>query len=124
MAGMHYGLEGPDLDYVEWLRRFASVSEVIHLQQTTPDASHHWAFTKEYNERGHVDLEKALDAIRYSHEHHHEQPYAGFMKPVEEHWLVAEIIPGSTKTETKLLQELTESAEFFRTFIPEGGLTL
>jgi hypothetical protein len=121
-AGMHYGLDGPDLDYLEWLRRFASVSEIIHLQQTTPDASHHWAFTPEYNRRGHVDIERALEAICYSHEHHHEQPFASFLKPVERNWLVAEIIPGSTKTETKLLSELMESARFLRRFIPEGGL--
>src|SRR5581483_3373703 len=103
-------------------RRFASVAEVIHLQQTTPDASHHWAFTPDYNRRGHVDIEKALEAIRYSHEHYHEQPFASVLKPVKRHWLVAEIIPGSTKTETVLLDELTESARFLRQFIPEGGL--
>jgi sugar phosphate isomerase/epimerase len=124
MAGMHYGLSGADIDYVEWLKRFASVSEVIHLQQTTPDASHHWPFTEDFNKRGHVDMEKTLDAIRYAHAHHDEQPFAAHIKPIEKHWLVAEIIPGSTKTEDKLLQELTESAAFFRKFIPEGGLTL
>lgn len=121
-AGMHYGLNGEDLDYVAWLRRFASVSEVIHLQQTTPDASHHWAFTEEYNRRGHVDMEKVLEAIRYSHEHHHEQPFASVLPPVERNWLVGEIIPGSTKEESKLLAELTESARFLRQFVPEGGL--
>lgn len=121
-AGMHYGLAGEDLDYLAWLRRFASVSEVIHLQQTTPDASHHWAFTPEFNARGHVSIEKTLEAIRYSHEHHHEQPFAAIMQPVTQHWLVGEIIPGSTKHEDKLLAELTESARYLRQFIPEGGL--
>jgi sugar phosphate isomerase/epimerase len=121
-AGMHYGLAGEDLDYLAWLRRFASVSEIIHLQQTTPDASHHWAFTPETNRRGHVDIEKALDAIRYSHAHHAEQPFASVLMPVTRNWLVAEIIPGSTKTETTLLAELTESARFLRQYVPEGGL--
>ncbi len=124
MAGMHYGLSGADIDYVEWLKRFASVSEVIHLQQTTADASHHWSFTKEYNDKGCVRMEKVLEAIRYSHAHHQVQPYAGFLAPVKRHWLVGEIIPGSTKTEKKLLEELTESAAFLRQYIPEGGLTL
>ncbi len=121
-AGMHYGLSGPDLDYLAWLRAYASVSEVIHLQQTTPEASHHWAFTEDFNRRGHVDLEKALEAIRYSHAHHHEQPFASVLPPVARNWLVGEIIPGSTKTETVLLAELTESARYLRQFIPEGGL--
>lgn len=121
-AGMHYGLQGPDLDYIAWLRRFASVSEVIHLQQTTPESSHHWPFTPEYNQRGHVDMEKVLEAIRYSHTHYAEQPFSGILPQVENNWLVAEIIPGSTKTEPKLLAELTESARFFREYVPEGGL--
>lgn len=123
-AGMHYGLSGDDLDYLAWLRRFASVSEVIHLQQTTPEASHHWPFTEEYNRRGHVDIEKALEAIRYSHVHHSEQPHAAVLPPVKQHWLIGEIIPGSTKTESVLLSELTESAAYLRRFIPEGGMTL
>ena len=121
-AGMHYGLDGEDLDYLAWLRRFACVSEVIHLQQTTPDASHHWAFTPEFNQRGHVEIEKALEAIRYSHEHYAEQPFASILDPVDTNWLVLEVIPGSTKTETRLLAELTESARFLRRSIPEGGL--
>ncbi len=124
MAGNHYGLKGADLDYVEWLKRFASVSEVIHLQQTTPDASHHWPFTEEFNKRGHVDIEKCIEAIRYSHEHHDEQPYASYIKPIEKHWLVGEIIPGSTKTEAKLVEELAQSAKYLREYIPVGGLTL
>jgi sugar phosphate isomerase/epimerase len=122
MAGVHYGLAGPDTDYVEWLRKFASVAEVIHLQQTTPDASHHWAFTEEYNRRGCIRMEKVLEAIHYSHLHHDEQPFAADLPPVNRHWLVAEIIPGSTKTEEKLLAELKETAAYLRHYVPEGGL--
>jgi len=124
MAGVHYGLSGPDTDYVEWLKRFATAAEVIHLQQTTPDASHHWAFTEEYNRRGCVEMERVLDAIRYAHARHAEQPFAAHLAPVERHYLVAEIIPGSTRTETKLLAELTESASYLRRYVPEGGLMM
>ena len=49
---------------------------------------------------------------------------AAFMKPVERHWLVAEIIPGSTKHEEPLLAELTASAAYLRRFVPEGGLAI
>src|SRR5205823_499680 len=66
-AGMHYGLSGPDLDYREWLRRFGAATEVIHLQQTTPDASHHWPLIEPYNERGHVRREEVLEALQQSH---------------------------------------------------------
>ncbi len=122
MAGVHYGLSGDDTDYVAWLKRFASVTEVIHLQQTTRDASHHWPFTEEYNERGDIRMAAVLDAIRYAHEHHEEQTFASILAPVSTNWLVAEIIPGSTKTEEKLLRELKESSRYLRQYVPEGGI--
>ena len=46
------------------------------------------------------------------------------LAPVDRNWLVAEIIPGSTKTESKLLAELTESAAYLRGYVPEGGLAM
>lgn len=122
-AGMHYGLEGLDLDYVEWLKRFGAVAEIVHLQQTTPDGSHHWPFTPPYNERGHIRLEKVLEALRWSHEHYATQPLAEVLPPVEKTYLIAEIIPGSTKREEVLLEELRGSAAYLRQFVPEGGLT-
>ncbi len=122
MAGMHYGLSGDDVDYAAWLRRFGSVAEVVHLQQTTPDASHHWPFTSEFNARGHIRMDTVLSALQYAHEHHGEQPFAPYLAPVKRQWLVAEIIPGSTKREDLLLAELKESAEYLRRYIPEGGV--
>jgi sugar phosphate isomerase/epimerase len=123
-AGMHYGLTGPDLDYREWLRRFAAGCEIIHLQQTTPDGSHHWPLTEETAKRGHVDMAAVLDAIRASHARYAASPLAAVAPPVQRTVLVAEIIPGSTKTEEKLLEELRETAQYLRRFIPEGGLSL
>lgn len=122
-AGMHYGLSGADLDYREWLRRFGATTEIIHLQQTTPDGSHHWPFTPEFNERGHIRIEEVLEALRWSHEHYGDSPLAGVLPPAESAILIAEIIPGSTKTEARLLEELKGSAEFLRRYIPDGGLT-
>jgi sugar phosphate isomerase/epimerase len=121
-AGMHYGLEGPDLDYREWVRRFGWTTELIHLQQTTPDASHHWPFTDDYNARGHVRIEELLAALRWSHEHAAASPLSGIVPRAERAILVAEIIPGSTKTEPRLLAELRTTAAYLRRFIPAGGL--
>lgn len=123
-AGMHYGAEGRDLDYRAWLREFAAVSENIHLQQTTPDASAHWPFTDAYNVKGHVRMEEVLAAIEEAHQQFPNSPLAEFMTPVSMSYLVLEVIPGSTKTEAALLDELAESADYLRQFIPEGGLTL
>jgi D-erythrulose 1-phosphate 3-epimerase len=123
-AGMHYGLQGPDLDYLEWVRRFGAFTEIIHLQQTTPDASHHWPFTPEYNERGHVRVPEILEALEWSHRNAAQNPLSDVLTPCSTCILIGEWIPGSTKTEAKLLEELRESARYLRKYIPEGGLTL
>lgn len=123
-AGMHYGLQGPDLDYLEWVRRFGAYTEILHLQQTTPDASHHWPFTPEYNEKGHVRIDRLLEALEESHRRAGESPLAAVLRPAETCILIGEWIPGSTKTESRLLEELAESADYLRSFVPEGGLAL
>jgi len=38
--------------------------------------------------------------------------------------LVVEVIPGSTRTEAVVLDELRRTAEYLRQYIPEGGLLL
>jgi D-erythrulose 1-phosphate 3-epimerase len=121
-AGMHYGLSGPDLDYREWLCRFGAATEVIHLQQTTPDASHHWPFTPPFNERGHVRLEEVLETLQHSHAHYDASPLRGVLPRAETAALVVEIIPGSTKTESQLLDELKATADYLRRYIPQGGI--
>ena len=122
-AGMHYGLEGEDLSYEEWLRHFAPVSEVIHLQQTTPDASAHWPFTPEYNTQGHVDVESVLAAVEEGHRRFDSSPLAEYMAPVERNLLIVEVIPGSITTEERLLEGLAQTTHYLRQFVPEGGFT-
>lgn len=124
MAGMHYGLSGADLDYKAWLRRFAAHAGVIHLQQTTPDASHHWPFTESANRKGYIDMEAVIAEIVASHQGYAETPVSKYVPAVDKVVLIAELIPGSTKTESVLLDELTQSAAYLRRFIPEGGLTV
>jgi sugar phosphate isomerase/epimerase len=123
-AGMHYGLGGADLSYEEWLRHFAPVSEVIHLQQTTPEASAHWPLIPEYNARGHVDVQSVLAAIEEGHRRFESGPLAEYMAPAERNLLVVEVIPGSTTTEERLLEDLAQTACYLRRFVPEGGLAL
>jgi hypothetical protein len=121
-AGNWYGADGADLDYLEWCRRFGAAAEIVHLQQTTQDASHHWPFTEEYNKAGHIEVPPILDALSEAHEQFEHSPLSEAMQPVDHTYLIAEIIPGSTKTEETLLAELKESAEYLKQFVPEGGL--
>ena len=122
-AGMHYGLEGEDLSYKEWLYHFAPVSEVIHIQQTPPHASAHWPFTPEYNAQGHVDVEVVLAAVEEGHRRFRSSQLAEVMAPVKRNLLIVEVIPGSTTTEEQLLKDLAQTARYLRQFVPEGGLT-
>jgi hypothetical protein len=124
MAGGSYGMKGIEADYLEWLRRFAAYTEIIHIQQTTPDASHHWPFTEKYNRKGAIRIEKIIEAVKYSLENAARNPVKGFPEPVDEIYLVAEIIPGSTKHEKTLLEELKETSKYLKKFIPEDGLKI
>ena len=123
-AGETYGANGDDLSFVAWIQKFASTCEIIHLQQTTPDASHHWAFTPEYNQRGHVRIEEVLRAIEDSHREYDREVISDHLAPVDTTILVVEVIPGSTKTEPLLLDELAESSRYLRSYIPEGGMDI
>jgi len=123
-AGAHYGASGDDVQYTKWLEKFASVSEIVHIQQTTPDASMHWPFTDEYNLRGHVRIDEILKAIERSHRAHSRQRFARFLPPVTRTILALEYIPGSTTTEATVLDSLKKSCAFLRRFVPEGGITL
>ena len=124
VAGTHYGLDGDDTDYVKWLERFACVSEIIHLQQTMPDSSAHWPFTEEFNERGHVDIEKVLAAVERSLKSFSSKPFADFVPLPERIILSLEIIPGSTTTEETVLEWLRRSCTYLREFVPEGGIAI
>jgi len=121
-AGQEYGQQPPDSDYLEWVRRFGAFSEVIHLQQTPPDASAHWPFTPEYNEKGHIEMDKFMAALQESHQSADRSPVASVLEPVTEQRLILEVIPASTKCEDKLVEELTLSAEYLGQFIPPEGL--
>ncbi len=123
-AGQQYGMAPPDLDYLEWTRRFAAFSEIIHLQQTTPEASAHWPFTAEYNAQGKVEMDRLMAAIHYSHENWESNPVSAARAPVEHNMLILEVIPASTKSEDNLLRELAESHDYLREFVPEEGITL
>jgi sugar phosphate isomerase/epimerase len=123
-AGMHYGLAGDDLSYVSWLERLGAFAEIVHLQQTTPDASAHWPFTETYNARGHVRVESVLEATEHSHHRAGSSPVAEVLDPVSRTILVLEAIPGSTKTEDVLLDELAASHTYLSRYIPPDGLVL
>jgi len=89
-----------------WIRELAAISPVIHLQQTQPDKSNHWPFTKEYNAAGVIDAEKVVDTAR---EAGLSDALFAFEISHREHW----------DTDGLVISDLKESAEYWRKYIEE-----
>jgi sugar phosphate isomerase/epimerase len=92
-----------DLDPYSWLKDLGPESPVIHLQQTDGKGDRHWPFTKEFNARGIIDPRRILDAID-----------ASGTKDVT---LIMEIIHASEEREEKVLQDIKESAEYWKEYL-------
>lgn len=124
MAGRQYGLSGRELDYCEWLKALAPFAQVIHLQQTTPDAVLHWPFTAPRNERGHIRIEPLIEAVAHGHAHFEESWVSEVLQPVARCALVVHVIPPATQTERALLDDLKATADYLKQHLPDGKLTL
>lgn len=94
-----------DTDPYEWLKRFAHVSPVIHLQQVNGKSSPHWPFTEKYNKIGIIKGEKVLEAIEKSGS--------------KENYLMLEIFHSLGTNENILLDDLKRSVEYWRKFVKD-----
>ncbi|HPE95092.1 MAG TPA: TIM barrel protein [Bacillota bacterium] len=52
-----------EASHIEWIRRYAYCADVIDCQQTDMQASRHWPFTPEYNEKGVIRGDEIVKAI-------------------------------------------------------------
>jgi len=98
-----YAHRKEDRDPYFWLKKFAPISPVIHIQQTDDQASHHWPFTPEYNSRGTIKAEKVLEAIEASGS--------------RENYLMLEIFHPLAVNEQKLIDDLKISVEYWRKYV-------
>jgi len=60
----------PETDPYQWVRKYGSVSPLIHIQQCNEGGSHHWPFTPECNAKGDIDPSKLLQAVADSDANH------------------------------------------------------
>jgi hypothetical protein len=67
-------------------------------------------------------MDKFMAALRESHESAAASPVAACLPPVSEQRLILEVIPGSTKCEDVLLEELRISAEYLTQYVPFAGM--
>ncbi len=94
-----------DTDPYEWLRRFAKVSPVIHLQQTNAKESHHWPFTKIHNQLGIINPDKVIEAIEASGS--------------KENYLMLEIFHPLSASEKQIISDLSESVQYWRKYVSD-----
>jgi sugar phosphate isomerase/epimerase len=105
----HGDLSSPnpdDTDPYAWLRRFGSVSPVIHLKQSKRDKGGHWPFTPEHNADGRITGEKVLEALEASE--------------AEEAMLVLELSHREREpAESRVLPDLRASVAYWRQFVKD-----
>jgi len=89
-----------DKDPYVWVKEFAHISPVIHIQQTDGVYDRHWPFTDEYNRKGIIKPEKLIETIENS--------------KAEEVILILEIIHPFEEDENKVLSDLKESVDFWK----------
>jgi sugar phosphate isomerase/epimerase len=110
-----------DSDTYIWLERLACYSPIIHLQQTTGNASLHQPFTTECNERGIIVGNKVLKSILNSYK---QEVQAEMPTKCSNIYLTLEIFSGTADINEDILYNLKESVKYWRQFVPEDGLPL
>jgi len=94
------GTSGADRDPYAWLERLGARAPVVQLQQTDGKADHHLPFTPETNATGIIEPAKVLAALDRS--------------GVADVALILEIIPPFEEDDEQVLEDLRQSAAFWR----------
>jgi len=93
-------------DPYEWIKAFAGISPVIHLQQTEYNKSNHWPFTEKYNAIGMIDAKKVIESAI---EGGCTDALFAFEISHREHW----------DTDSLVISDLKESVDYWRKYIQE-----
>ena len=101
------GTVGADRDPYAWLERLGARAPVVQLQQSDPEADHHWPFTGERNAAGRIDADRVLSALDTS--------------SVPGTTLVLEVIPPFEQDDDEVLEELEESVTYWREALARHG---
>jgi len=92
-----------NLDPYIWLKELGRESPCIHLQQTDGKADRHWPFTEEYNKLGIIKGDKLISALEDS--------------GVEQTYLFLEIIHPFEYPEERVIKEIKESIQYWKSYI-------
>jgi len=110
-----------DSDLYSWLSLLGCYSPIIHLQQTNGKTSSHQPFTQENNINGIVQPKKVLQALARSFQ----EPQDPQLPPLcNEIYLTFEIFNSAIDYPSQIIEQLRESVEYWRIYIPKDGLPL
>jgi len=92
-----------DEDPYQWLQQLGRLTPVVHLQQCNGTESCHWPFTRKYNEKGIIQAERVIKAIRDS--------------GADEVYFFLEIFFPLSYPDQRVLDEMAESVQYWRKYI-------
>jgi hypothetical protein len=102
------GTSGPDRDPYAWVRALGRVAPVVQLQQSDAEGDHHWPFTRAWNAIGRIDADRVIDALGEG--------------GVTESALILEVIPPFEADDDGVLDDLVESAGYWREALARRGV--
>lgn len=105
-----------------WLEQLGCYSPIVHLQQTSGKASSHWPFTEEFNQKGIIEGDKVLKAIKYAYDCGFYQE--GLPEKCKDIYLTIEMFSATADMNHDILRKLKESVGYWRRYVPKDGLNL
>ena len=109
-----------DGDPYQWLEALGCYSPIVHLQQTDGTFSAHKSFTPANNARGIITPTRVLEAIHRSTQR---ETVAGQPK-VDHVYLTLEIFLSTACDSRIAVEEIEQSAQYWRQFVPRDGMEL
>lgn len=110
-----------DGDCYKWLRELGCYSPIIHLQQTDGLNSKHWPFTETFNLNGIIKPSIVLKELKKSYEKEAEKEMP---KKIDKIYLTIEIFTPTASINRDLIEDLKNSVNYWREYIPEDGMRL
>jgi sugar phosphate isomerase/epimerase len=110
-----------DSDPYKWFRKLGAYSPVVHMQQTDGFSSSHAPFTQETNLTGIINGKELLENLAESYKAPAEK---GMPPKTDRIILVFEIFIPNVQSPYDGIENLKETAAYWKQFIPKDGITL
>jgi sugar phosphate isomerase/epimerase len=110
-----------DSDPYKWFKTLGAYSPIVHMQQTDGISSSHAPFTPETNVKGIIKGKELLESLAESYR----APLEKGMPPRTDRIVLAfEIFISNTQSSYDGIENLKETAAYWKQFIPKDGITL